>query len=108
VKERTGRKEQAGRQSRKIPYESTGPLDQRYYVGEQCSKQGIFYYACIETDIGLHLHCNKTFRRIPLPWPDGAGVIGQGKGKCLNDMGRKFPAISHSPRRFFPALTGKF
>ncbi len=36
------------------------------------------------------LHCYKTLRRIPPPWPDGAGVIGQGRGKWLLYMVRKF------------------
>jgi hypothetical protein len=36
------------------------------------------------------LHCYKTLRRIPPPWPDGAGVIGQGRGKWFLYMVRKF------------------
>jgi hypothetical protein len=29
----------------------------------------------------IFLHCYKTLRRIPPPGPDGAGLIGLGKGK---------------------------
>ncbi len=31
--------------------------------------------------VWIVLHCNKTIRRIPPPWLDGAGVNSQGKGK---------------------------
>ncbi len=37
------------------------------------------------------VHCYKTLRRIPPPWPDGAGPNGQGRGKWLLYMIREFP-----------------
>jgi hypothetical protein len=36
------------------------------------------------------LHCYKTFRRIPPPSPDDAGLILLGRGKRLLYMGREF------------------
>ena len=43
------------------------------------------FYFCSAT------HCYKTLRRIPPPWPDGAGPNGQGRGKWLLYMVRVFP-----------------
>ncbi len=40
---------------------------------------------------GQCIHCYKTLRRIPPPWPDGAGPNGQGRGKWLPYMVREFP-----------------
>ncbi len=53
------------------------------------------------------LHCYKTFRRIPPPWPDGAGPNGQGRGKWLLYMVREFspsPSEVFRNHRNFPAF----
>ncbi len=53
------------------------------------------------------LHCYKTLRRIPLPWPDGAGPNGQGTGKWLLCRVREFaPSVTEVFRnhRKFPAI----
>ncbi len=47
-------------------------------------------------------HCYKTLRRIPQPWPDGAGPNGQGRGKWwlyIYD-----PGISLLRYLYFPAF----
>jgi len=53
------------------------------------------------------VHCYKTFRRIPPPSPDEAGLILLGRGKRLLYMGRKFaPSGTEVFRnhRKFPAI----
>jgi hypothetical protein len=37
--------ERTGRQTKKIPYESTGPLDQRYYVGKPSCQVILLYFS---------------------------------------------------------------
>jgi hypothetical protein len=52
-------------------------------------------------------HCYKTFRRIPPPSPDGAGLILLGRGKRLLYKGREFaPSGTEVFRnhRKFPAI----
>jgi hypothetical protein len=56
---------------------------------------------------GVDLHCYKTFRRIPPPSPDDAGLILLGRGKRLLYMGREFaPSGTEVFRnhRKFPAI----
>jgi hypothetical protein len=53
------------------------------------------------------MHCYKTFRRIPPPSPDDAGLILLGRGKRLLYMGREFaPSGTEVFRnhRKFPAI----
>ncbi len=48
------------------------------YVEKSTKKKYIYGpHQCTSSEV----HCNKTLRGIPPPWPDGAGVNGQGKGK---------------------------
>ena len=62
----------------------------------------------IDTALPLEdLHCYKTFRRIPPPSPDDAGLILLGRGKRLLYMGREFaPSGTEVFRnhRKFPAI----
>ncbi len=57
------------------------------------------------------LHCYKTLRRFPPPWPDDAGLIGQGRGKWLPYKGGEFAhsatEVFHSQPKF-SVITGNF
>ena len=61
--------------------------------------------------IGHTVHCYKTLRRIPPPWPDGAGPNGQGRGKWLPYIVREFTALGtevfHDQPKF-SIITGNF
>ncbi len=57
--------------------------------------------------IAACMHCYKTFRRIPPPSPDDAGLILLGRGKRLLYMGREFAPSGTEVfrnRRKFPAI----
>ncbi len=64
------------------------------------------YFLCLAS-----LHCYKTLRRIPPPWPDGAEPNGQGRGKWLPYIVREFTALGtevfHDQPKF-SVITGNF
>ncbi len=51
----------------------------------------------------VDMHCYKILRKIPPPWPEGAGLISQGSGKLLSYMCGEF-ATSGIDSRSFPAF----
>ncbi len=54
-------------------------------------------YRCfLKINLQVFLNCNKTLRRIPPSWPDGAGVICQGRGKYFTCEGQ-MPSFSVVP-----------
>ncbi len=70
-------------------------------------KCSLYCSVCTALGEGRMLQCYKTFRRIPPPSTDGAGLILLGRGKRLLYMGREFaPSGTKVFRnhRKFPAI----